>query len=112
VHQSFVITSRLIQLVLTEQPLHDIFRSRDNSGRISKWAMELLEHVVDFEKCSAIKSQILVDFVVEWREPGSETEGAVPESPWLDYCDGAWVEAGAGIATILISPWESSYDMQ
>jgi hypothetical protein len=49
--------------VLTDQSLHDIFRNRDSSGRISKWAMELSEHVVDFEKCSAIKSQILADFV-------------------------------------------------
>jgi hypothetical protein len=51
--------------------------------------MELLEHVIDFEKRSAIKSQILADFVVEWTEPGSATEGVGPESPWLVYCDGA-----------------------
>jgi hypothetical protein len=51
--------------------------------------MELLEHVIDFEKRSAIKSQILADFVVEWTELGSATEGVGPESPWLVYCDGA-----------------------
>jgi hypothetical protein len=35
--------------VLTNQPMDDIFRNRDSSGRIGKWAMELSEHVVDFE---------------------------------------------------------------
>jgi hypothetical protein len=36
--------------VLTNQPLNDIFGNRDSSGRIGKWAMELFEHVIDFEK--------------------------------------------------------------
>ena len=31
--------------------------------------MELSQHVVDFEKRSAIKSQILADFIVDWTEP-------------------------------------------
>jgi hypothetical protein len=35
--------------VLTKQSLNDIFGNRDNSGRISKWAMELSEYVVDFK---------------------------------------------------------------
>jgi hypothetical protein len=61
--------------------LNDIFKNKDSFKRISKWAMESSEHVVDFEKCSTIKSQILADFVVEWTEPGSAIEGAVPESP-------------------------------
>jgi hypothetical protein len=71
--------------------------------------MELSVHVVDFEKRSAMKSQILADFVVEWMEPGSEIladfvvewmepgseiEGAEPESPWLVYCDEAWGQQG------------------
>jgi hypothetical protein len=34
--------------VLTNQPLNDIFGNKDSSRRIGKWAMELLEHVVDF----------------------------------------------------------------
>jgi hypothetical protein len=51
--------------------------------------MKLPEQVVNFEKCSTIKSQILADFMAEWTKPGSETEGAMPESPWLVYFDGA-----------------------
>jgi hypothetical protein len=45
--------------VLTNQLLHDIFGNRVTSGRISKWATKLSEYAVDFEKRSAIKSQIL-----------------------------------------------------
>jgi hypothetical protein len=66
--------------------------------------MELSEHVVDFEKCTAIKSQILADFVVEWTELGSAIDGVVPESPWIVNCDGAWGAAGAKAAAILTSP--------
>jgi hypothetical protein len=92
--------------VLTNQSLNDIFGNRDSSGRISKWAMELSEHIIDFKKRSAIKSQILADFVAEWMEMGSATKGAVLESPWLVYCDGAWGTVGPGAAAILISPSE------
>jgi hypothetical protein len=90
--------------VLTNQSLNNIFGDRDSSSRISKWAAELSEHVVDFEKRSAIKSQILADFVVEWTEPDFEVEGQVPESARLISCDGAWGVAGAGAAAILTSP--------
>jgi hypothetical protein len=42
--------------VLTNQPLNDIFGNHDSSCRIAKWAIELSEYVIDFEKRSAIKS--------------------------------------------------------
>jgi ribonuclease HI len=90
--------------VLTNQPLNEIFSNRDSSRRIRKWAMELSEYVIDFEKCSAIKSQVLADFMVEWMEPHSMTEGEVPKTPWVVYCDGAWGATGAGAAVILFSP--------
>jgi hypothetical protein len=90
--------------VLTNLLLNDIFGNKDSFGRINKSAMELSEHVVDFEKCSIINSQILADFIVEWIESSSQTEGVVQESPWLVYCDGAWGNARAGAAVVLISP--------
>jgi hypothetical protein len=90
--------------VLTNQPLNDIFNNRDSSGRISKWVEELSEHVVDFKKHSAIKSQILAYFVAEWTEPGFKVEGQVPKSGWLVSCDGAWGVVGARAVAILTSP--------
>jgi predicted regulator of amino acid metabolism with ACT domain len=80
--------------VLTDQPLHDIFSNWDSIRRISKWAMKLSEHVVDFEKRNTIKYQILADFVAEWTKLGSATDGVVPESPWLVYYEGPWGQHG------------------
>jgi ribonuclease HI len=66
--------------------------------------MELSEHAIDFEKCNAIKSQVLADFMAEWTDLGSTTEGEVPKSPWLVYCDITWGTVRAGVVVILISP--------
>jgi hypothetical protein len=60
--------------VLLNQPLNDIFGNPDSSGRIGKWAMELSEHVIDFEKRSAIKSQVMADLIVDWIEPSTYTK--------------------------------------
>jgi hypothetical protein len=92
--------------VLTNQPPNDIFSNTDSSDKISKWAMEPSKYVVDFEKRSTIKSKILADFIAEWMEPRSLTEGIVPESPSLVYYDGAWGNVGASATAVLISPSE------
>jgi ribonuclease HI len=90
--------------VLTNQPLNDIFGNCDSSGRIRKWAMKLSEHVIDFEKRSAIKSQVLADFIADWTEPSSYTEGTIVDTLWQVYYDRAWGVSGAGAAAILKSP--------
>jgi hypothetical protein len=41
--------------VLTNQPLNNIFGNRDSSDKVSKWAMELSEYIMDFVKRSTIK---------------------------------------------------------
>jgi hypothetical protein len=47
--------------VITNQPLNDLFTNKEASTRIIKWAAELSEYIVDFERRSAIKSQVLAD---------------------------------------------------
>jgi hypothetical protein len=89
---------------LTNKPLNDIFENCYSLERIGKWEMELLEHVIDCEKRSAIKSQVLVDFIADWTEPSSYTESIVVDTPWQIYYDGAWGVSGAGAAAILKSP--------
>jgi hypothetical protein len=66
--------------------------------------MELSEHVINFEKRNAIRSQVLVDFIIDWMDPSSYTEGPVTNTPWHMYCDGAWGSTRAGAATVLVLP--------
>ena len=54
--------------VVTSYPLRDIVRNRDVTGRISKWALKLMGHDIRYIPHTAIKSQALADFVVEWTE--------------------------------------------
>jgi hypothetical protein len=89
--------------VITNHPLNDLFANREASTRIIKWGAELSEYVVDFERRSAIKSQVLADFVVDWTSPIQSFEENVPE-PWIVQCDGAWCYKGVGISAVVTSP--------
>jgi hypothetical protein len=79
--------------VITNHPLNDLFANREESTPIIKWGAELSEYVVDFERRSAIKSQVLADFVVDWTSSIQNFEENVPE-PWIVQCDGAWCYKG------------------
>jgi hypothetical protein len=90
--------------MLTDQPLNDLFINKEASSRIAKWVTELSEHTIDFGKRSAIKWQVLVDFVVDWTSPSSITTDEELVPVWEIRCDGAWGRKGAGIVAIINSP--------
>ena len=89
-------------IAISDQPLHDLLHNREASPRIAKWASELSELVVDFEKRTTIKSQVLADFIVDWTSPEAQEEELI--ETWTIYCDEAWQNEGVGIAAILESP--------
>jgi hypothetical protein len=88
--------------VITNQPLSDLFANREASTQIIKWGAELSEYVVDFERRSAIKSQVLADFVMDWTSPTQNLDEKIPE-PWIVQCDGAWCYKGVGILAVITS---------
>jgi hypothetical protein len=47
-------------------PPGEIIQCREASGRIAKWAVEIMSETISFASRKAIKSQVLVDFVAEW----------------------------------------------
>jgi hypothetical protein len=59
-------------IVPSSQPLKDIMRNREATGRIRKWAAELNEFSIDYVHRSSIQSQALADFIVDWT-PGAVT---------------------------------------
>ena len=54
--------------VVTSYPLGDVVQNQDAIGRIVKWALKLMGQGISYAPRTAIKSQVLVDFVAEWIE--------------------------------------------
>jgi hypothetical protein len=57
-------------IVPSSQPLKDIMRNREATGRIGKWAAELNEFTIDYVHRSSIQTQALADFIADWT-PGA-----------------------------------------
>jgi hypothetical protein len=53
-------------IVPSSQPLKDIIRNRETTGRVGKWVAELNEFTIDYVHRSAIQSQALADFIDDW----------------------------------------------
>jgi hypothetical protein len=80
--------------VVTDYPLGDILRNQDGSGRIFKWAVELIALNIDFKPRTVM---------AEWRENRLPTPTERPEH-WVMYFDGSLKLEGAGAGVLLISP--------
>jgi ribonuclease HI len=86
-------------------PLGEIIQCREASGRIAKWAMELMGKTLSFVPRKAIKSQVLADFLAEWVDTQLPTALIQPEL-WTMYFDGSLMKIGAGAGLLFISPLE------
>jgi hypothetical protein len=89
--------------VTSDRGLGELFRNPEASVRIAKWAAELSGYHINFEPRTAIKSQVLADFVVDWTGPITQADPSA-EKVWTIHCDGAWCHAGAGAAAVITSP--------
>jgi ribonuclease HI len=67
-------------VVVTSFSLRAILHNSNAIGNIAKWAAELVEFQLDFQPRHTIKSQVLVDFIVEWTPPPSVPGGPDPDS--------------------------------
>jgi ribonuclease HI len=89
--------------VVSSFPLGEIIQCREASGRIAKWAVELMGEMISFAPRKAIKSQVLVNFVAEWVDTQLPTTPIQPEL-WTMYFDGSLMKTGAGAGLLFISP--------
>jgi ribonuclease HI len=91
--------------VVSSFPLGKIIQCREASGRIAKWAVELMDKTLSFAPRKAIKSQVLADFLAEWVDTQLPTAPIQPEL-WTMYFDGSLMKTGAGAGLLFISPLE------
>nr|ABA93980.1 retrotransposon protein, putative, Ty3-gypsy subclass [Oryza sativa Japonica Group] len=90
--------------VVSSFPLGEVKRNKDVVGRIAKWVVELSQFDVHFVPRTAIKSQVLADFVADWTMPDNKLDNQVDNETWTMAFDGALNSQGAGARFILTSP--------
>jgi ribonuclease HI len=91
-------------IVPSSQPLKDIMRNREVTGRIGKWVAELNEFTIDYVHRSSIQSQALADFIADWTPGAHEEEISKDKEAWIVFYDGSWGTFGVGAAAVLVAP--------
>jgi ribonuclease HI len=89
--------------VVSSFPLGEIIQCRKASGRIAKWAVELMGETLSFAPRKAIKSQVLADFLAEWTDTQLLTTPIQPKLCTM-YFDGSLVKTRAGAGLLFVSP--------
>ncbi|XP_075107169.1 uncharacterized protein LOC142180140 [Nicotiana tabacum] len=97
--------------MVTTFPLWNVFYKPELSGRLAKWAVKISEFYIEYKPRTAIKSQVLADFVADF-SPGLfplATKEAVIVSEmtlgvWTLFTDEASNVKGSGIRIGLITP--------
>jgi ribonuclease HI len=89
--------------VVSSFPLGEIIQCREASGRIAKWAVELMGEALSFAPWKAIKSQVLADFLAEWVDTQLPT-APIQAELWTMYFDGLLMKSGAGAGLLFILP--------
>jgi hypothetical protein len=74
-------------IVPSSQPLKDIMRNREATGRIGKLAAELNKFSIDYVHRSSIQSQALADFIADWTPGAQEEEASKDVEAWTVFCD-------------------------
>ena len=91
---------------LTEYPMKQVLHKPETSGRLMKWAIELSEFDIRYKPKTAIKGQVLADFVMEFTsaEPIEKTQTMTDLPTWRLSVDGAANAQGSRAGLILTSP--------
>ena len=93
-------------VVPTEYPMKQVLHKPETSGRLMKWAIELSEFDIRYKPKTAIKGQVLADFVMEFTsaEPAENAQTPTDLPIWRLSIDGATNAQGSRAGLILTSP--------
>ncbi|CAI9780733.1 unnamed protein product [Fraxinus pennsylvanica] len=87
--------------VMTDQPVKQILHRLETSGRMLKWTIEQSEFDIVFRPRTAIKAQVLVDFIVELTTP---PDYPLQTKEFGKSVDGSSYGEGSRAGIIMIGP--------
>ena len=84
-------------------PLGEVVQNQDAMGRTVKWALELMGQGIAYASWTAIKSQVLANFVAEWTEV--QIPPAIVDQEYSTmYFDGSLMKKGTSARLVFMSP--------
>ncbi|XP_030930836.1 uncharacterized protein LOC115956667 [Quercus lobata] len=89
-------------IVLTNKPLRRAISSPVAAGQLALWAIELSEFDIQYQPRTAIKGQIVADFIAEFTS--DECKGANDVPQWSIHTDGSSNRQDGGAGIVLLSP--------
>ena len=89
-------------IVLTDQPLKRVMSSLEATGRMALWAIELNEFDIQYRPRTAVKGQIVADFIAEYTQ--SEGKGAERLGQWSIHTDGLSNQHARGAGVVIQTP--------
>ncbi|XP_052133983.1 uncharacterized protein LOC127752613 [Oryza glaberrima] len=95
--------------VVSSFPLGEVVINKDIVSRIAKWVVELSQFDVHFVPRTAIKSQVLANFVADWTIPEDRPSSQIDNEIWTMAFDSALNNEGAGAGFILTFPSEDQF---
>src|SRR3954467_6175563 len=88
--------------IVSSAPLTDMLNNPGATGRVAEWNIELSPRDLQFKHPTAIKAQVLPDFLVEWMEVQTPGPPNLSNS-WRMFFDGSKRQQGAGAGAVLVS---------
>ncbi|XP_074364304.1 uncharacterized protein LOC141705125 [Apium graveolens] len=86
-------------------PLKRILHKPDITRRLAAWTIELSQFYIEYKPRTAIKAQVLSNFVAECQFKSKAQKPEDDQSrPWLLFVDGSSTSNSGGAGVILISP--------
>ena len=89
-------------VVLTDRPLRRAMSNLDAAERLALWAIELSEFDIQYRPQTAIKGQVVADFIAEFTH--DEDKGAEESHQWSVHTDGSSNKQARGAGIVLLSP--------
>ena len=88
-------------VVLIDRPLRRAMSNPNAAGRLALWAIELSEFDIQYRPRTAIKGQVVVNFIAEFTH--DEDKGAKESSQWSMHTDGSFNKQTKGAGVVLLS---------
>ena len=89
-------------VVLMDKPFYRAMSSLEAVGRMALRAVELSEFDIQYRPCTAIKGQMVADFITEFTIV--EGQGAKVVLQWSIHIDGSSNRQASGVGVVLHNP--------